>query len=58
MCDTLTSLAQDAALLAPMADRVRPDDVSKGKSYNQAIGIVVGPGVKVRIGVFSLLSKS
>jgi hypothetical protein len=32
-----------------MADRTRPDDVSKGKVYNQAIGIVVGPDVKVRI---------
>ena len=55
----LINFAQDAALLAPMADRVRPDDVSKGRAYNQTIGIVVGPDVKVR-GTFSLsaLAKS
>ena len=44
----LRDFVQDAAQLAPMADRVRPDDVSKGKAYNQTIGIVVGPDVKVR----------
>ncbi|KAF8532185.1 DNA polymerase subunit Cdc27 [Gautieria morchelliformis] len=41
------SAIRDAALLAPMADRVRPDDISKGKAYNQIIGIVVGPDVKI-----------
>lgn len=51
----LRDSAQDAALLAPMADRVRPDDFSKGKAYNQMIGIVVGSDVKVRT-FFSSLS--
>jgi hypothetical protein len=52
MCDpqsvSLRMSAQDAALLAPMADRVRSDDISKGKAYNQIVGIVVGSDVKVR----------
>ncbi|KAF8575231.1 hypothetical protein K439DRAFT_1641573 [Ramaria rubella] len=38
---------KDAFLLAPIADRTRPDDVSKGKAFNETIGIVVGADVKV-----------
>lgn len=41
------NLQKDATLLAHMADSVRPEDVSKGSAYNQLIGIVVGPDVKV-----------
>ncbi|KAF8513181.1 DNA polymerase subunit Cdc27 [Hysterangium stoloniferum] len=32
----------DVALLGAIADRVRPTDVSKGKAYNQSVGIVTG----------------